>query len=151
MRLAWKQSAALLVCIGLVVGTHALLRVRGVTETFVADMQRDHHAIGRGLGVALADVWGGDGEARALMLVERANEREGGLRLRWTEVGAAPASRRGPLAPPQILAAATPGQDTHWIDPSGEGRLVTYVAVEVPGRRGALEISESLKAQRAFA
>ncbi len=148
MRLAWKQTLALLVCIVIIVGAHAWLRVRGVSETFASDMRRDHHALGRGLGSTIGEVWRTDGEARAVALVERANEREGQLRIRWVEPGAGPDSGRMPIAPPDTLVGLGPGLDAHWTDAEGSGRHYSYVAVRLADRMGALEISESLDEQR---
>ena len=148
MRLAWKQTLTLLVCIVIIVGAHAWLRVQGVSENFAKDRQRDHHALGRGLGSAIAEVWRTDGEARAVNLVERANEKEGQVRIRWVEPDAGPASARRPLAPPEALEGLEPNLDAHWTDAQGSGRHYSYVAVRLADRTGALEISESLEEQR---
>lgn len=150
MRLAWKQTLALLACIVVVVGAHAWSRFTGVADALSADMRRDHHSLGRGLAPAVAAVWRDGGEERALALLEQADEREGQLRVRWTEPSAAPGSARRPAAPAAALASLRLGQDAHWVDDDGAGRQYTYVAVAVPGRLGALELSESLEPQRAF-
>ena len=151
MTLAWRQSLALLVCIGIVVGAHAFFRMGAINESLSEDMHRDHEAIGRGLSVAISDAWRLDGRSRALSLVGRANQREAEVAIRWVNATAPAGSARRPAAPPEVLAAVSVERDVHWVDPEGLGRLYSYVAVPGSAAGGALEISESLERQEGFA
>jgi signal transduction histidine kinase len=126
-------------------------RFRREANLFETDMQRDHSVMGRGLGGAVAEVWEQQGQATAFDLVERANQRENDILIRWVRIGAPAADPSAPHAPAAQLAGVESGTPATWVDRSGEGRLYTYVPLRVNGIwNGALELSESLAAEKAY-
>lgn len=143
MRIATKQTIVLSAVVIAILSANAWWRLRVDAEVFDADMERYHHTMGRGLGAAVAEIWTHDGEERALWLVARANERESDVTIRWVWFdGSDP--KHAPAAPVARLRDLAVGHDANWVDDVGHGHLYTYVPVSVPGRVGAIEISEPL-------
>lgn len=142
MRLTLRLSSALLAVVLLVFTLQAWWRLGHDLSTFEDDMRRDHRAIGRSLGNAIAEVWGTQGEASALHLLQQANEREADILIEWVWLGQA-ADATGPM----------PGGDRAWhlADREISGRLHSYVPVAIPNARpGAIHVAESLAEERAF-
>lgn len=150
MRVARKLTLALVLSIFCVLVINAYTRLRRELLLYEADAQRDHQLLARGLGAAIVEVWVEEGEARALRLVERANERESSVLIRWVWFDGGDRAHE-PAAPTDQLAPVRAGERVVWVDRTPPGRLYTYVPLSVPtGRRGALEISETLEAARTY-
>jgi len=147
VRLAGKFMSFLLVgVIGLLV-LQGLMEIRRQIRYFNSDMRHDARLLGHALEGLVADVWRSRGEDRALELIRDANRDERLFQIRWVWLDAPPGDSHGPRVPVEELASLAPGRDVVLKrDEEGEeGRLVTYVSVDVgAGRRGALELSESL-------
>jgi signal transduction histidine kinase len=95
---------------------------------FEADRARDHRLIGKALGAAVSDVWRSEGKSAALELIEKANEEEGKVHIRWT-----------------------PDETPTTVDVLRGDRHYTYVPVLLSDRpAGALELSESRAPERAY-
>jgi two-component system NtrC family sensor kinase len=149
LRIAAKLTLVLVFAVLIVLVVNAVTRVRREGALFEHDMQRDHHLMGRGLGVAVAQIWEDEGEERALRLVERANERESAVLIRWVWLDASGTDPYAPAAPEDVLLTVRDGAEGHWVDREGVGRLYSYFPLPTP-RPGALEISETLEQQREY-
>ena len=148
MKVAHKLTLAMTMTTTLVIGTNAGFRLREELRLVQADIRADHHRMGLGLRAAIGQIWNEDGEQRALWLVDRANEREGSVLIRWVWLNLAQTDVHGPRAPSDVLAVVSRGEEAQWVDENG-GRWYTYIPLDVPGAsRGALEISESLDRER---
>lgn len=151
MKFAAKLIAALWLGMCVIYAINAWDRFRREAAAFETDMTRDHGTMGRGLGAAVAEVWEREGQDRALDLVERANQREGQILIRWVDLDPSDAGAPRPEAPPEALAGLSGGAFAGWVNRENEGRLYTYVPLRGDGRwLGAIELSESLAPERAF-
>ncbi|WP_437732779.1 sensor histidine kinase [Sorangium sp. So ce1335] len=152
MKLARKLTLALVLGVFLVLALSAYAQIRREARIFENDVQRDHHTMARALASAVVQVWRSEGPARALRLVEDANEREQQVNIRWVWLdGQADEAHRPRLAPEQLAAVTTGQAVVHRIPQRDADLLVTSVPVPVPGdRAGALELSESLAGARRY-
>ena len=151
MKFASKLIAALWSGMCLIYAANAWDRFRREASAFETDMMRDHEVMGRGLGAAVAEVWEREGPDRALELVERANQRESQILIRWVDPEAVAPDAPRPTAPDAALTGVAEGNFAGWVDRSGDGRLYTYVPLRGNNRWiGAIELSESLTAERAY-
>ncbi|XXX75524.1 HAMP domain-containing sensor histidine kinase [Sorangium sp. So ce134] len=150
MKLARKLTLALVFGVFLVLALSAYVQIRREARIFENDVQRDHHAMGRALAAAVTGVWRSEGPARALRLVEDANERERQVDIRWVWLDEQADEAHRPRLAPELLVAVSQGQAVvHRIPREGADVLVTCVPVPVTGgRAGALELSESLAGAR---
>jgi two-component system, NtrC family, sensor kinase len=145
MRLTRKFIAALVIGVALVALVQGYLDYQREREVFDRQMQGEADALGRALGLGLADVWHRDGEAAAREFLIDANNanKSGRLRVRWVWLDAKGHDR--PLEPRDQLEPMK--QDSVVvIRDRARRRLVTYIPVKVPEPRdGGLEIQQSLE------
>ena len=152
MKLARKLVVAFLLVVFGVFAVYAAIRVDREISLFETDMQRDAKLLGRALSAAMVEVWKADGEASALRIVEFADAQSKEVQIRWVWLDGAPVGDPAKLSPDD-LAQVRAGHEVVHKDPlsSDTGHLFTYVPVPAPGaRRGALEIGESLREERAY-
>lgn len=85
MRLTRKFIAALVIGVAIVALVQLYLDYEREREVFDRQMQGEADALGRALGLGLADVWHRDGEAAAREFLIDANNanKSGRLRVRW--------------------------------------------------------------------
>jgi len=146
MRLVLKLTIAIVIAMSAVLAVNAYLRVLREYSLMESDMKRDHHEIGRALGAAVADMWRGGDEARALELIEEANIAEKHVLIRWVWLDASASDPHRARLTPAEIGLVSSGQRVERVeeDSSGEEHLYTYVPVPVSGKTvGALEVSES--------
>jgi two-component system NtrC family sensor kinase len=147
MRLVRKLTLTIVIGMCAVLAIHAYLRVQREISLMESDMKRDHYKIGRAFGVAVAEIWRGGDEARALDLIEEANLAEKDVLIRWVWLEASAPGPHRPLLTSAEIELVRSGQRVQRAhkDSSGEERLYTYIPVPIPGETvGALELSESL-------
>jgi hypothetical protein len=147
-------TAALLVGICGIFGIHAYAGLRFHEQLYTTDVRRDHDLIGRHLAPAVAALWADRGRERALEFVGSANEREADLQVRWVrgEDGFAEDEAVARLDARE-LEDLRRGEQLFRIEEATPpaGRVALFVPVAVAGDFvGALEISESLSAQREY-
>lgn len=151
MRFARKLAYALWLGICVVYGVNGLERYRREAELFETDIRRDHEVMGRGIVAAVAELWEDEGKERALDIVERANERESQVLIRWVDLGAPAGDTRAPTAPREQLSRVAEGEIASWTDQTGVGSIYSYVPLHVGDRwTGAIELSETLQAERDY-
>lgn len=151
MRFARKLAAAMWIGICFIFGVNALERFQRESALFAADIERDHTVMGRGLAAAVAEVWADEGKERALSIVERANQRESQVQIRWVDLHMLAPAPDAPSAPLSEIPDVDRGEFDSWIDSSGPGTLFSYVPMRVgPHWTGAIELSESLEPERAY-
>lgn len=151
MKFAWRLILALWVGLCLILGVNGVERYRREAELLEGDMRRDHAVMGRGVAAAIGEVWSDEGRDRALDIVGRVNQREDRVVIRWVDPAASAGSLLDPIAPDDVVAPALRGEAVAWVDRSAAGTLVSYVPLRVDGEFvGAIELSESLEAERAF-
>jgi two-component system NtrC family sensor kinase len=142
MRLTRKFIAALVIGVALVALIQGYLDYQREREVFDRQMRGEAAALGRALGLGVADVWHRDGEAAAREFLVDANKGER-VRVRWVWLDAkghdAPSQPRDQLDPMKQDSVVV-------IRDRGKRRLVTYIPVKVPeSRDGGLEISQTLE------
>jgi signal transduction histidine kinase len=154
MRLTWKLTIALAAGILVMLAVNAVVRLGRETKLFHDDIARDDATMGRTIAGAVERTWQTAGAAAALDLVANANERESDVQIRWIWPDAVADDEHAPILPGPARAAIASHQAS-----TTEGRvagdddaaLITYVPVTVTdGRRGAIELRESLKEERSY-
>jgi signal transduction histidine kinase len=125
--------------------------VRREVGLFRTDRVRDHDLIGRTLGASLQAVWRSEGQRRAMGLLDAANAGESRIRFRWAWLDAPGVTARLHIDS-AALDALSPGSTTTVIAPDERGtdERFTYAPLVVDGRRGALELSETLDAEHDY-
>lgn len=152
MRLVNKLSLAFMIGTTAILASNGYFRVKREVGLFQADRVHDHELIGRALGASLQAVWRSEGQAQAMRLIDAANGGESRIRFRWDWLegpGTATDLHVGRAA----LEALPPESTTTLIAPDQQGtnERFTYAPLVVDGRRGALELSEPLDAEHAYA
>jgi two-component system, NtrC family, sensor kinase len=150
MNLVPKLTTAFIAGMSIILAVNGVRRVRREVALFESDRIRDDVQIGKTLAAAVTTVWQTDGQARALSLVRRADAQEGRVRVEWVWLDRDPVT---PLPVPRERVEAVPvGGSLSLLGAGVQGdRRFTFVPVAIPdSRRGALEISEPLEAQRAY-
>jgi two-component system NtrC family sensor kinase len=152
MKLARKIALALAAVVIAAFALQAWLGLRREVLQYEVDMRRDHFLLGKVLSAALLNEWRADGLDDALALIP--SVQEFGVRVRWVWQGGARAAARPPRVSPEKLARLSEGSPVVVLDrqEGGEGVLYSYFPLRQDGDSlAALEISESLSDERAFA
>jgi two-component system NtrC family sensor kinase len=154
VKLARKLILALTLVILVVISIDALARVRREIALFESDMRKDARFTGAALGAAIGRVWRDQGAEVGLALVQDIDGMRGDVGIRWVWLDSGTTSRTHPSIPPADLTELRAGRAvSRRAARTADSRdaLYTYVPVDVPGpRRGALEVSESLAAERSY-
>jgi signal transduction histidine kinase len=155
VKLARKLALALFLGVFAVLALHAYVRVRREFFLFENDIRHDSHVYGRALAAAVAEVYRIDGKARALNIVERADQRENHVRIRWVVMDVAPGSADSPAVPSSELAAVVHGEEyvakVPYLGDLLEEHLITYVPLMSDGQSiGAIELAESLRGEKQY-
>lgn len=145
MKLARKISIALgLMAFATLVVLGTLL-IRWDRDRSNEDMEHDHRLLGRVLVGAVAQSWMVSGEGGAMSLLREASRHQAEVRLRWVWLD--PESLGPPLSPADRDRLSR-GTTVFLREGVGEAAVMrTYAPVQVSGRFGAVEISESLRRQ----
>ena len=151
MRLVNKLSLAFMIGTTAILAGNGYFRVQREVGLFRADRVHDHDLIGRTLGASLQAVWRSEGQAQAMRLLDAANAGESRIHFRWDWLD-------GPGAATDLhvdrgaLEALPAGTTTTVIAPDERGKdeRFTYAPLIVDARPGALELSETLDAERAY-
>ncbi len=154
MRLTYKLTLALASAILVVLGIDGLIRVQHKAGLFEVNLRRDAQVQGRTIAHAAARIWQTAGESQARDLVEDANERVSDAAVRWVWLDAQDGSSRGPAVPRQLIGPLRPGhaRSVRWRAPDAAAEsLYTYHPIRIPLPDRAIEIRESLEAERAYA
>lgn len=153
MRLVFKFVLALFICACGVLVVFTYINIRGQAAIFEADIVRDQQAMGRAVGVAAEAVWATYGRARALELIEEANEREASMSIRWMEPWPDALPEHRPSVTEGQLERLRRGESLVHVERRGfgDGSIVSYRPI-MHGERlvGLLELAESLEAERKF-
>ena len=153
MGLTLKITLVTLVGVFVVVAGYSWLTVRREVAQFDRDNRAEHLVLGRALAAAVATAWRDGGEEAALALVESADAEQQSVSIRWVSLGGAPGEAAPPFPLPDwVLSALAEGRTVTVTPPDRPGsRLYTYVPIPLAAPlTGAVEISKSLDAQRAF-
>jgi len=153
MRLTRKLTLALAFAILAVLGVDGLRRVRDRAGLFEVELRRDAQIHGRTIAHAAARIWHTAGESQARDLVEDANERASEASVRWVWLDAPAGNARGPEVPRRVIGPLDDrtARSVRWraLDSSAES-LYTYFAIAIPLPNRAIEIRESLAAEREY-
>lgn len=143
-RLVLKLAFALLASSWLLLGVFGYLNVQRDRARFRSDVQRTQRLVAHVLRPTVAEAWATHGEAAARLVIERADQREDGVRIRWVWADAVEGDD-APIAGSEGLADLAEKDVVHVARHPGEStRIVSYVHVATPsGRTGAIEIAES--------
>jgi two-component system, NtrC family, sensor kinase len=156
MRITRQLVLAFLVAMVVIFTTYGWVSHRRTTDYFDAELRREAHTVGHAIGAAVVRIWQEDGREQALRVIDQMNEPGVDTRIRWVWLdgdGKAAVGGEESLPAGEILGAAG-GKEVvrRQRSEDGEERLLTYFLLEPePGRRGALEISESMTRQESFA
>jgi len=146
MKLTFKLVFALITLIVLILGVDAWLSVRRESRFLRAELERKAYRIGSAMKELVADAWRREGPDVALALIQAANQRERLLMIRWVWLDGKsselfrPRASENPLDHNRLNEPVT----VQYRTPDGRDYLITYVAVNVDNRPGALELSEPL-------
>jgi signal transduction histidine kinase len=151
MRLVNKLSLAFMIGTTAILAGNGYFRVRREVGLFRADRVRDLDLIGRTLGASVQAVWRSEGPARAMRLLDAANAGESRIRFRWDWFDG-PGAATDLHVDRDALESLPAGTTTTLIAPDERGKdeRFTYAPLVVDERRGALELSETLDAERAY-
>jgi two-component system, NtrC family, sensor kinase len=146
MRLARKLTLALVVAVIAVLGVNGVLTARREIAFFEADTERDARVMARAFRAVVTEVFRTQGAARALALVEEANEREANVNFRLVSID--PSSPRKPTINPGNLPV---DRQAVFREKTPEETIITYIALppEIAPNE-AIEVSSSLKEQRRY-
>jgi signal transduction histidine kinase len=150
MRLARKLVFGLVAGIIAVLLTSAWLRVRREVAQFDSDMARDVLLVGRAVAAGVKHTWRGEGEQAGFEFIQSFSRSASHVHVRWIWLDGVTTGETTPLLSREALATVRAGHELSLI--SRElGYLLTYLPLTPPGgRAGALEVSESLDASRAY-
>src|SRR3954452_1394117 len=150
MKLARQMVFGLLAGVIVVLSLSAWLRVQHEVEQFDIDMLRDDLLVGRAIATGVTRTWRVEGEQAGFDFLRSFNSEQHHVQVRWVWVEGPPDAATAPRLPIEQLAPVAAGQEL--ANRSRElGYQLTYLPLTSPsGRRGALEISESLEAERAY-
>jgi two-component system NtrC family sensor kinase len=153
MRLTRKLTLALVLGITLVMAANALFQVRRENALFDVDSSRDQQVVGRVLHTAVELLWPAAGEVAAQQLIREASTRNSELIMRWVSLVPGASPQDAPLASLDQIRPVLDGKTlvVRTPVPTGDERRITYMPLFIHGEpHGALEISESLLAERGF-
>ena len=150
MRLARKLVFGILVGIIAVLVLSAWLRVRREIELYDTDMAHDDLAVGQAIAKAVTRIWRSEGEDAGLDFLRSFSPSESHVHVRWVWLdGTAGPDTTARLAATEI-ADAIAGHELSRRSVE-VGYQMTYVPLTAPsGRRGALELAESLQAEEDY-
>jgi signal transduction histidine kinase len=151
--LTLKITLATLLGVFVVVAGYSWSTVRREVAQFDRDNRDEHLVLGRALAAAVATAWRDGGEQAAMSLIESADAEQQSVSIRWVSLTGAPGESVPPFQlPAWVLSALSDGQTVTVTPPDRPGsRLYTYVPIPLASPlTGAVEISKSLDAQRAF-
>jgi two-component system, NtrC family, sensor kinase len=153
MRLTRKLTLALACAILVVLGVDGFIRVQHKAGLFEVGLRRDAQLLGRTIADAAARIWRTAGESQARDLVENANQRESEASVRWVWLDAPPGSANAPEVPREKVGVLDKGtaRSVRWRPPESSAEaLYTYYSIRIPLSNRAIEIRESLEAERAY-
>jgi two-component system NtrC family sensor kinase len=150
MKLARQMVFGLLVGVIAVLFVSAWLHVRHEVEQFDFDMRRDDLLVGRAIATGVARTWAREGEQAGLEFVRSFNSEKQHVQVRWVWLEGPRDPDERPRLDPALLAPVLLGNEL--AHRSRElGYQLTYLPLTAPSaRRGALEVSESLEAERDY-
>jgi two-component system, NtrC family, sensor kinase len=151
VRVAWKLIATITVSTAFVLAIHGYLSIRRETLLIEANTRDDLSAMGRALRPAMVKVWTTEGQARALEVVQFADERLRRVRVHWVQLDAPAGSPHAPKAPPSRLQPLASNEEVALVAPGHDDRFLVYVPVRAAGvPASALELEQSLERERQF-
>ena len=153
MKITVKFISAITLCIIIVLAIDSYFSVGRELEFFHKDMKLDTTLMGDAMKGLVSNAWHTSGQQRALELIHNSNKQEHLMKIRWVWLDASQEELFRPKVPREKLSSLTYGQEASFkvYDNQGNELLCTYFPLEVEsGRRGALEISESLAKLNGF-
>ena len=155
MKLTLKITLATLAGVLLIVAGYSWVTVRRQVAQFDRDNRAEHLVLGRALAAAVATAWRDGGQDAAMSVIESANQHQQSVSIRWVSLDGMPGDRDAPpfALPADVLSALADGRTVSVSPPHDApgARLYTYVPIPLASPlTGAVEISKSLDAQRAF-
>jgi two-component system NtrC family sensor kinase len=146
MKLTFKLVLALIALIVLILGVDAWLSVRRESRFLRAELERKAYRIGNAMKELVADAWRRQGPDVALALIQAANQRERLMIIRWVWLDGRGTERFRPQAPEDRVGSPPLNEPVtlQYRSLDGTDYLVTYLAMNVDNRPGALELSEPL-------
>jgi two-component system NtrC family sensor kinase len=150
MKLARKMVFGLLAGIIAVLLVSAWLRVDRERELFDTDTQRDDLLFGRAIATGLTRTWHVEGERAGLDFVRSFSSEKNHVQVRWVWLDGPLEPEMMPRLPASMLAPLLAGEEVAMRSVE-LGYQFTYLPLTPPSaRRGALEIAESLEAERDY-
>lgn len=146
MKLTAKLMLYLVVPLIGVLAVDAYLSVRRQIALFEEDQEEYARRLGHDMREMITNVWRSKGPDQALQLVRDADQEDRRMSIRWVWMDAA-GDTQGPLAAAADLGPVLRGQEHSFKgrDAAGNAFRYTYIPVALEGgRKGALELSESL-------
>jgi len=160
MRLTLKLTLATLLSVLLVVARFAYTTSQREVRQFEQDTRVHHQELGTALAAAFATAWKAGGITNARAMLASASADQPRVRIRWVTFDRMDPATAPPFRlEPWILFALTQGKTVSFTPQEPESpkdRLYTYVPVPLitpltTPLSGAVEISQSMEGQQAFA
>ena len=150
MKLARQVVFGLLIGVIVVLSLGAWLRVQREVGQFDFDMERDDLLVGRAIATGVTRTWRVEGEQAGFDFIRSFSSEQHHVQVRWVWLEGPLTGDTTPRLEPAHLGPALAGKELAHRS-LGLGYQLTYLPLTPPsGRRGALEISESLEAERAY-
>ncbi len=135
-----------------VLTVQVVLREQREVSFFEADMQHDHHVVGRAFAAAFESAWRRAGHTEALRLLHQANRAENHVKLRWVWLDHPTDPARRPSVANLAPSAMADGNDVTRVVRGKQGAMYTYIPLSLPGSAhpNALELAESLDEESGY-
>lgn len=146
MKLTAKLMLYLVVPLAGVLAVDAYLSVRRQIALFEEDQEEYARRLGHDMREMITNVWRSKGPEHALQMVRDVDQEDRRMSIRWVWLDAA-GDTQGPLAAAADLAPVLRGKELSFKGQDATGNAFRYTYVPVfpeGGRKGALELSESL-------
>ncbi len=152
MKIARKFTLALALAAFAVLTVQAVLRERREVSFFEADMQHDHHVVGRAFAAAFTSAWERAGHAEAVQLLHQANRAENHVKLRWVWLDHPADAERRPKADGVEPSVIEHGKDVTRVVRGPNAAMYTYIPLSLPSadHPSALELAESLDEESGY-
>lgn len=145
MKLARKLVLLLLVPFLLLTVVLGVLAARREAEVYRGQVADDLRITGDALRATLSEVWRNEGQARALEVLARSDERLPDVKIRWVALDIGHPIEDQRLGPREVASLAGGNQVVLVEGVSGHGQAFVFMPVQVDGTTlGAIELSEPM-------
>jgi signal transduction histidine kinase len=147
MKITLKLAASIFAALSIVLVANVYVGIRLQAAASERDAAQDQMAMAGAIATAVESVWHIHGQGQAMAVIERADQRNLLITVRWIDLDAPEAEVR--LGARAVLGQQEAVRDIR-TDSEGQRIMSSRVPVSVDGTNGAIEIKEPLVEQRRF-